>query len=189
LFLWLLVVSLHARSSLYMPPPLFTCPLLPHSYISDIFTHTLSQQIYMVQAITQAFWNRGNEEKNESDQPVPTWYPDRIQSQKFSKFKTQISTWIEVNIVSHFSLKKIQAMLMTIIYEVFCFSGMLHSTCWYVSDVSEQPSNPIFKGQLTPKVGLIGCPEMSVNNYQHMLHNITEGLTPQLVTEPCKLST
>jgi len=145
LFLWLLVVSLHAPSS-PIPTSLSTFP------------HTLSQQIYSVQAITQAFWNRGNEEKNESDQPVPTWYPDRVQSQKFSNFKTQISTWTEVNIVSHFSLKNTGHVDNHNLWGP-CFSGMLHSTCWYITDVSEQLSNPIFNGQLTPKVGLIGCPQ------------------------------
>jgi hypothetical protein len=61
---------------------------------------------------------------------------------------------------------------------------MLRSVGSYlVTDVLGQPIGPIFKGQevkedetaWTLKVGLIGCPEVLVTNYQSMVHNITEG--------------
>jgi hypothetical protein len=40
------------------------------------FSYTLSQQIYLAQAVTQTFWNWRDHEKNQSDQPVPNWDSD-----------------------------------------------------------------------------------------------------------------
>ena len=60
-------------------------------------------------------------------------------------------------------------------------SGVVRSVCWGVlTDVSEQPMGPILKYQAVQekwtawplKMGPVICPETSVNNYQHMLHNV-----------------
>lgn len=50
--------------------------------------------------------------------------------------------------------------------------GILHSVKWqFLTDVSEQPTGPIFNGPL--QVGSIESPEMLVNHYHYMLHNIS----------------
>jgi len=44
-----------------------------------------------------------------------------------------------------------------------------------VTDFVGQPVSPIFKDQAWPlKMGLIGCPKMSVTIYQPMTYNILE---------------
>lgn len=55
------------------------------------------------------------------------------------------------------------------------------SLCWCLHiDVSGQPVSPIYKGEtvqskldcLDFEIGPLVSPETSLNNYQHMLHNI-----------------
>jgi hypothetical protein len=162
----------------------FTCPHFPHSYIFNFFTHIITADLHGSNYNTKIlklrkWWKEWI--RPASSNLVP-WQSRK--SEILTVQDPEINAWIEVNIVSHFSLKNSGHVDDNHLWGL-CSSGILHSMCWYF-DVSEQPSNPIFKGQLTPEVGLIGCPEMSVNTYQHMLHNIPEGLWPQLVIEPWK---
>jgi hypothetical protein len=60
-------------------------------------------------------------------------------------------------------------------------SGILRSICWLFTDVSEQFISSVGEGEavrcspaVTLKMQPIGCPETSVNKYQHTLRNISE---------------
>jgi hypothetical protein len=74
-------------------------------------------------------------------------------------------------------------------------SGILRSVEWqFCTEVSGQPIGPIFTGQdfqkeslscwisWPLKMGPIGCPETSVQNYQSTLRNIPEERRSQIVT-------
>ena len=62
--------------------------------------------------------------------------------------------------------------------------GLLRSVFWWwLTDVSEQPIGSLFQGSWTAgnlKMGLVGCPESSVNSYQNTLPNDPEERTSQL---------
>jgi len=68
-------------------------------------------------------------------------------------------------------------------------SGLLSSVdCSLVTDVSGQPTGPIFKGQAYRedwqlKMGRIACTETSVTNYKSMLRNIPEERRVRLFTD------
>ena len=177
LFWWLLVVSLPLL-------PSFPIPTLPSAF-SHIITANLHGCSYNTSILKLRKWWKEWIRPSSSDQGF--W-----QSRKSEILKVQvpeISTWIEVDILSHFSLKNSGFVDFHHSWGL-CLSGMLHSICWYCSDVSEWLISPIFKGQLTPRMGLIGCPKMSVNNYQHMVHNIPEGFkSSTAVTEPWNIET
>ena len=163
----------------------FTVPSSPIPTSPSTFSHTanLHGSSYNTGILKMRKWWKGWIRPPSSN--LVSW-----QNRKSEILRVQgpeINTWTEVNIVSHFSLKNSSHGVDHHLWGIYS-SGMLHSMCWYITDVSEQPSNPIFKGQLILKVGLTGCPKMSINNFQHMLHNVPEALRPQLVTEPWKLS-
>jgi hypothetical protein len=112
----------------------FTCPLFPHSYISfTLFTHTHTHTITA---------NLHGSSYNTSILKMRKWWKEWIrpassnlvswQSRKSEILKVQdpiINTWIQVNIVYHFSLKNSGHVDDHHLWGL-CSSGMLHSRCW-----------------------------------------------------------
>lgn len=148
-------VSMTASSFLYMPPPppfLYHLQLFSHTH--TFITANLHGSSYNTSILKLRKWQK--EWNRPACSNLVSW-----QSRKSEILKDQdpeINTWLEVNIVSHFSLKNSSHVDDHHLWGL-CSSWMLHSMCWYFNVISEQPSNPIFKGQLIPKVGLIGVPK------------------------------